>query len=357
MLDDVKALYKELESCTDNDERLRIMFDIATSLLNFDQKRALEVADEIKAFADKIDNNIGRVYYHSTKGRVFFKKTKYHECELEFKEALRISLLTDKLLEQAMCHDSLGVLCTYLNRHDEALSACQAALAVYKQINTRPSFRYQVVCYNNIGVTYRKMYQSEKALEAFVCALQLLDEFEVGTMRYTVLNNVAKIKLANGQSEEAFALANQAMQGFKSSKHKNGMANAGVTIANYYLNAGNFATAHTQFLSVLKLLKAIDNRLAEIAAYIGLGDAYVKMEAFEQAHQHFEKAQALAMSAADDQELCEVYMAQAQAYIAQERKDLAQAKYLTALEHTQERNLPYLRVVFEDLIRNLDYKS
>jgi tetratricopeptide (TPR) repeat protein len=353
MQEEVKGLYKELETCTNNDERLRIMFDIATNLLNFDQKRALEVADEIKAFADEIDNNIGRVYYHSTRGRVFFKKSMYQDCEQEFKEALRISLFTTSMLDQAMCHDSLGILCTYLNRHDDALLACQEALVIYKQINTRPAFRYQVVCYNNIGVTYRKMYQCDKALEAFVCALQLLDEFEVGTMRYTVLNNVAKIKLANGHSEEAFTLANEAMQGFKLAKHKNGMANTGVTIASYYLNAGNFASAHTQFLSVLKLCKAIDNKVAEIAAYRGLGEAYVKMEAFDQAHQHFEKAQVLAMSAGDDQELCEVYLAQAKAYIAQQRIDLAAGKYKLGLDLTKKRKLPQMHAVFEDLHGNL----
>jgi tetratricopeptide (TPR) repeat protein len=137
-------------------------------------------------------------------------------------------------------------------------------------------------------------------------------------------------------------------------KHKNGMANAGVTIANWYLNAGNFASAHTQFLSVLKLCKAIDNKVAEIAAYRGLGEAYVKMEAFDQAHQHFEKAQVLAMSAGDDQELCEVYMAQAKAYIAEKRIDLASGKYKLGMDLTKKRKLPYTHAVFEDLHRNLN---
>jgi tetratricopeptide (TPR) repeat protein len=354
MQEEVKKLYKELETCTNNDERLRIMFDIATNLLNFDQKRALQVADEIKAFADEIDHNVGRVYYHSTQGRVFFKKSMYQDCEREFKEALRLSLLTTSLLEQAMCHDSLGVLCTYLNRHDDALTACQEALVIYKQINTRPAFRYQVVCYNNVGVTYRKMYKLDKAEEAFHNGLRLVDEFEVGTMRFTLLNNLAKVKLVNGLHSEGFALANEAMKGFKLANHKNGMANASVTIANYYLSTGKYALALTHFLNVFKLLKAIDNKVAEIAAYRGLGNVYVKMEAFAEADKYLEKAKGLAIATGDDQELCKVFMAQAKAYIAEQRNDMAAEKYKLGLELTKMRKLPYLQAVFEDLYRNLD---
>ncbi len=354
MLDEVNALYKELETCTNNDVRLRIMFDIATNLLNFDHKRALDVANEIKAFADEIDNNIGRVYCHSSRGRVFFQKLMYQDCEREFKESLRISLLTTSLLDQAMCHDSLGVLCTYLNQHDEALAACQEALAIYKQIDTRPAFRYQVVCYNNIGVTYRKMYMLSKAEEAFLSGLRLVDEYEVGTMRFTLLNNLAKVKLVEGQHSEGFALANAALKGFMLANHKNGIAIATVTVANCNLSIGEHALALTQFLSVLKLLKSIDNKVAEIAAFTGLANVYVKMEAFKEANKYLEKAQGLAIAAGDDQELCELYMAQAIAYIAEKRIDLAVGKYKLGMDLTKKRKLPYTHAVFEDLHRNLN---
>ncbi len=347
MIDEVNELYTELETCTDHDERLRIMFDIATNLLNFDQNRALAVADEIKAFSDEIDNNIGRVYYHSTRGRVYFKKSMYQDCEREFKEALRLSLLTDKLLEQAMCHDSLGVLCTYQNRHHDALAACQEALAIYKQIDNRPSFRYQVVCYNNIGVTYRKMYEFDKAEEALLLGIQLLDEFEVGTMRFTILNNLAKIKLTKGLYAEGLELANNAYQGYKAASHKNGIANSSTTIANYYLSTGMYAIALKHFLGVLKLLKTIDNKIVEIATYKGLGEVYVKMEAYEEAYKNLKKAQTLALAAGDDQELCEVYLAQADAYIAEQRIDLAKEKYVLGIELTKKRKLLNMLAVFE----------
>lgn len=353
MLDEVNALYKELETCTDNDMRLRIMFDIATNLLNFDQKRALSVAEEIKAYADEIDNNIGRVYYHSTRGRVFFKKSMYQDCEREFKEALRISLLTDQILEQAMCHDSLGVLRTYQNRHQDALVACQEALALYKQMDTRPAFRYQVVCYNNIGVTYLKMYMPDKAEEAFKMGIKLVDEFEVGTMRFTILNNLAKIKLGNGLLEEGFALAKQANQGYKSANHKNGMANTTVTIARYYLSNGKYAIALDHYLKVLKLLKTIDNKTAEMATYRGLGDVYVKMEAFNEAYKHLEKAEKLALAAGDKQELCEVYLAQLRAYVANHQKEMAMEKYMLGKALSQKQKLVNLLALFEENIAKL----
>jgi tetratricopeptide (TPR) repeat protein len=112
--------------------------------------------------------------------------------------------------------------------------------------------------------------------------------------------------------------------------------------------------ALTQFLSVLKLLKSIDNKVAEIAAYTGLANVYVKMEAFKEANKYLEKAQGLAIAAGDDQELCELYMAQAIAYIAEKRIDLAVGKYKLGMDLTKKRKLPYTHAVFEDLHRNLN---
>lgn len=65
-------LYAEIEQCTDDDKKLVLLFDLATCLLNFDEHRTREVTKELGALAEKIDSNVGRSYYHSAKGRLFF---------------------------------------------------------------------------------------------------------------------------------------------------------------------------------------------------------------------------------------------------------------------------------------------
>lgn len=355
MLEEVNTLYKEIETTTDIDEKLRMMFDISTLLLNFDQKRALEVADEIKALSDELDNNIGRVYYHSTRGRVFFKKSLYPECEQEFKEALRVSLLTNSLLEQAMCHDSLGILNSYLNRYYEAIDACHQALNIYKQIDTKPSFRYQVVCNNNIGVAYRKLYIFDKAEEYLLAGLQLLEREEVGTLRFTLLNNLANVKYKYGNHKEGYELAKRALEGFVQQNHKSGEASTKVTIAYYYLSVGKYAIALTHFLGTLKLLKTINNIPTEIAVNRGMGEVYLKMEAFKEALEYLQKAMELALKTGDDQELCEVYLAQGKAFAIQQQPQKAKDVYSLGIVVCKKRNLVNMQSVFESQLASIDY--
>lgn len=354
MINEVNDLYKELENTSDINERLRIMFDIATNLLNFDAKRALLMAEDISALSEQTNSDIGRVYYHSTLGRLHFKKSEYQKCETEFKEALKCSLRTDSLLDQAMCYDSLGILNSFLNRFHEAIDDCNRALAIYHQIDNNPSHRYQVVSHNNLGVAYRKLYMFEKAEGHFKKGIELVEKKEVGTMRFTLLNNLAKSKLIAGKLEEGFKLANAALAGFKQNDHKSGEANCMVTIAQYHLDNGTYALSLTHFLGTLKLLKTIDNKPAEIAAYRGLGDVYLKMEAYSEALKHLQIAYELTTKAGDDQMLCEVYLAQGKVYTAQQKPEKAIEVYNLGMELCRKRNLMNMLLVFEEKMANLN---
>lgn len=353
MIKEVIDLYNALETTSDVNERLRIMFDIATNLLNSNQARTMAVAEELIALAEQEDNNLGRVYYHATLGRLHFKKSEYQECEIEFKKALDYSLLTKSLLDQAMCYDSLGILNSFLNKYHQAIDDCLIALSIYHQINTRPSFRYQVVCHNNIGVAYRKLYEFDKAEEHFLKGIDLVNKEEVGTMRYTLLNNLSKAKLRSGHFDDALRLANESLAGFKQNDHKSGEANSMVTLAQYYLASGKYALAHTQFLKTLKLLKNIDNKLAEINSYIGLGEVYLCMEANTEALKHLKTALDLCKQCGDDQMLCEVYLTQGRVYSAKKQFDKAKEVYLLGKALCDKQNLKNMQLIFEDSLVNL----
>lgn len=356
MINEVNDLYQALETTTDIDERLRIMFDIATNLLNFSQSRALGVAEEIRVLAEKEDHDLGRMYYHSTLGRLHFKKSEYQKCEVEFKKALECSLRTNSLLDKAMCYDSLGILNSFLNRYHDAIEDCLKALAIYHQIDTNPSHRYQVVCHNNLGVAYRKLYIFDKAEEHFLKGMKLVEKKEVGTMRFTLLNNLARAWFQSGMYDKGYKLANEALTGFKQNDHKSGEANCMVTIAQYYLLTGKYALSLINFLNALKLLKTIDNKPTEIAAYRGLGEVYLIMEAYNEALKHLQTAHDLATKAGDDQMLCEVYLTQAKVFEAQQNTEKAAELYNQGISLCRKRNLLNLLAIFENKCANLNNK-
>jgi len=141
-----KAIYEELEQCTDDHRRLDLLFNLATDFLNFDEKRCLQVAEDINVLAEKLDSNLGRSYYHSSLGRVFFKKSQFAEASAAFNKALEMAMLTDDLKIQGICLDTLGVVYTQQNKCAKAIEVSTRALHIFEQLpNTT---RLQVVCYN-----------------------------------------------------------------------------------------------------------------------------------------------------------------------------------------------------------------
>ena len=93
----VKEVYEALEVCTDDGQRLNLLFSLATHLLNFDDKRSLEVAEQISELSERIDNNLGRSYYHSAKARVLYKRSEFHEATDEFQKALDAAIVVKRI--------------------------------------------------------------------------------------------------------------------------------------------------------------------------------------------------------------------------------------------------------------------
>jgi tetratricopeptide (TPR) repeat protein len=305
-MNEVKELYAKLELCADDNERLSLLFSIATSFLNFDEQRVLQIADDIKELAERIDSNWGRCYYYSTRGRVFYKKSLLADCEAEFTKALNMALLTPDLVLQAMCHDSLGAVYTQQFQYESALDSSFKALAIYEQIGDITSQKYKAVCYNNIGVAYRKMNERGKAEENYLKAIDMPEDMLGERMKNNILNNLCEIKIAQGEYTAGMDYAIRSREGFRQLNHKNGEVHAIVLIAHCYLGSGEVALALQHFIAALKMLKEVDHKPIEICALRGLGEVYMKMDAPQEAIKHFRKGLDMARAIDDDEEACEV---------------------------------------------------
>ncbi|CAN5246758.1 hypothetical protein BH09BAC1_BH09BAC1_13320 [soil metagenome] len=345
----VKERYVQLEACQDDGERLEILFNLATDLLNFDQKRVLEIAEEINEIAERGDNNLGRSYYHSTKGRVFFKRAKYADCEMEFNQALQMALLTTDLITQAMCYDSLGILYSFQYRHEASLEASFKALSIYQQVPGITSEKFTVVCYNNIGACYKQMFELDKAEDSYLKGLEAAKSHE-GRVKYSIMNNLANIKIIQGKFDEGLVHVSEALKGFRQANHKNGEANALVITGHCWLGKGAYAVAMTHLLSAIKLLKELDYKTVEISALYGMGNVYMKMEAFDEAIKHYQKALALAIAIEDDHEVCEIYLLLIPAYQATNDLDAINEAINIGLGLAKKRNLKRYVQSFENLM-------
>ncbi|CAN5246673.1 hypothetical protein BH09BAC1_BH09BAC1_13310 [soil metagenome] len=333
-----KNIYEQLETCTDDEIRLGLLFDLTVAFLNFDEKRSFEVADEIWALAEKMDCNKGRSYYHSARARVFYKKSKFAEATLEFNKALDKALLTSDLTLQAICLDSLGVVYNQANEYDKAIDASTKALETFKQIPN--TVNYQIVCYNNIGNVHKRTCNYADAELVYLDALNLAIETNDTRLCANVRNNLAAINIEQHQYKNALQYTLTALQAFKEINHKHGEAHATVFIGLCYSGLGEYAKALEQFLLAIKLLKQTDHKPIEAYAYKGLGDVYIKLEAYNEALKHFKKALLISEEIEDYLEMCDMHAEISKIYHRMGKPHEALERIKTGKSLAEKHNLP-----------------
>ncbi|MDX2002412.1 MAG: tetratricopeptide repeat protein [Chitinophagales bacterium] len=336
---DIKELYELLDASTSDAQTMHILFDIATFFLNTDEERTTAVANDLKELAEKLDSNLGRCYYHSTLGRQLFRKSRYEEASAEFQMALQLSLLTDDKLMQAMCYDSIGVVCNPLNQNELALEMAFKALALYEQIPGKASEWQKGVCYNNIGTCYKNLGLLEKAEEAYLLGLKVIEQTPNDRMKYNLMSNLGGLKIEHGQYDEALDYLLPAIEGFKMLKHKIGELHSLVYLAQCYFERGDDAAALIHYLSVLRELKSVEHKLTEINALQGMGNVYSKMQAYPEAIAQFEKALSIAVATAHHKEACKCYIYLAQAYKAMGNPPAATDALDRGIAFATEKNL------------------
>lgn len=309
-----KAIYEELEQCTDDHKRLVLLFDLATAFLNFDEKRSLETAEAINELAAKLDSNIGRAYYHSAKGRVLYKKSLFGESAKEFNKALDKAMLTDNLTFQAVCLDTLSVVYSQQQETEKAIEASYRALEVFQQ---QPNtLRYQAISYNNIGNAYKRMLDYAKAEEAYLQGLVIAREDNDERTQANVLNNLAAINIEQENFKQSLGYAKQALAIFKNVSHKHGEVHSTVFLGHTYVGLGEYAKGMDCYLAAQKLLKQVDHKPIEIHIYKGMADVYVGLQAYDEAIKHYQKAAKLAKTIEDFNELSDMYYHLGNAYQA-----------------------------------------
>jgi tetratricopeptide (TPR) repeat protein len=311
---DIKVLYERLDASIDDEERMHIKFDIATFFLNTNEQRTLEYAEEINVLAEKLDSNLGRCYYHSTLGRVMYSRSSFDEAAVEFHRALELSLLTDDVLTQAICYDSLVVVYGPQNRYGLALENSLNALEIYKKMDSQASQWQMATCYNNIGIAHKNLYQLAEAEASYKKGVEIAEKSENERIKFIIFNNLAQVKVLQGKYDECLAYSVKAIDGFRKHNHKVGESYALVYMAHCQLGKGDYAQALQTYIETAKLLKDIDNKPVEVQLFTGMGNVYLKLEAYNEALNNYNKAFVIANTIGECRDLCEVYLCLGKAY-------------------------------------------
>lgn len=329
-------IYAEIEQCTDDTKKLVLLFDLATSLLNFDERRTQEVAEELGELAERLDDNTGRSYYHSTKGRLLYRKSLFNEANREFELACERAMLTDNVVNQATCLDSLGIGYRMQGEYEKSLEVINKALEIFKTVPT--AINYQSVCYNNMGATYKSMNELDKAKDMFEQGIVMAKLANEERMESNLYNNLAAISIMAEKHDEGAVYATMALNGFRKINHKHGKVHALVFLGHCILGKGSYAEALQHYFSCIKLLRHVDHKVVEIQVYKGIGKVYVKMQANNEAMKNFEKALAVCADIHNYYETADIYLLVADIYLAENEHQLAQQYLDKAKTLVEEHN-------------------
>ncbi len=336
----VNELYGQLENCKDDDKKLLLLFDLSTSLLNFDERKNQEVTEELGVLAERLDSNIGRSYYHSSRARLLFRKSLFKEAAVEFELACEKAMLTDDMVIRASCLDSLGIANRLQGKFKESEETHSRALGLFKTVPNTDN--YQSVCYNNLGTLYKDLKDFDKAQQMFELGIAFGKQGDDFRMVCNLRNNLAAICIMTGKFEAGAVHATMALTGFRELKHKHGEVHALVFLGHCICGLGSYAEALQHYLNCIKLLKNVDHKLVEVQAYKGIGNVYANMDACEEALKNYNKAFELCMSVSVYEEACEIQLAIANMYSLAQKTALAKQHADIALALATEHQLSHI---------------
>lgn len=176
------------------------------------------------------------------------------------------------------------------------LSWYKRGLAIARSLNVQEDVAPLL---NNLGGTYKKLGEEEKALRYFQEALPLIREMCDQAGEASLLNNIGKVYHALGDEERALACYDEALPLRRAVKDQRGEATTLSNIGSVYKAKGKYVRALGHFQEALVIINAIDDEDGEATVLHNMGEVYVELGQQEVALTYFEEALPLRTSVGD----------------------------------------------------------
>ncbi len=178
-----------------------------------------------------------------------------------------------------------------LSQFDVAFQSWQQALAIYREIQSRPR---EQAALGNLGLAYLALGKYEKAIEYQLQSAELAKVMGDRQGQANSFGNLGNAYLSLGQSEKA---AEYFVQSLAIARELKDRQIEGSTLGNLgivYLNLGQYDKAIENQLLALDINRAIKDRLGEGKALGNLGAAYYALGKYDKAIEYQQQTLAIA---------------------------------------------------------------
>lgn len=234
-------------------------------------------------------------------GNVAKQRGKYELAQSYFDKALLANKSIKDSETQAMLYSAvyinIGLLNSSLGNNNKALSYYKKAekAAVHASEAYRQNPNYSGKLHNNMGLAYFNLSRYHLALEQFLLSQKLFgDEINDSFEQAMLLNNIAMVYDALGDSEKAMSYLNKALAMPILDDFLLDKANILTNLSFSHSNLGNDEQAESYLKQALAIMKDIDPKHPQVATiYNYLGNIYLNREDWQAALESLQASEKL----------------------------------------------------------------
>jgi len=288
-----------------------------------DPDKAISLANEAKALADRIDFQKGKALALKNIGIVYYFQGKHLEALDYYTQSLEVFKIIGDNSGIANLYSNIGVV--YYDRGDDAKALENYLQSLKFSELAGDKFRI-LIALNNVGGVYNiKPATYDKALEYYLKALSISEELGKMEESGTICVNIGTIYFEKDNDEQALFYFNKSLKAYGDSE---GSLNAYNGLGKIYRKEENYELALQNHQKALALAEKLNNKISIVQSLMGLANVYVKKGDYPTALQYFRKAELPALEIHANHEIKDLYQEMALAY--SKTKDYSNAfKYQT----------------------------
>jgi len=181
---------------------------------------------------------------------------------------------------------SKGYVYMEQNRYAEALNYDFKAMKIYEELSN--TLQLSKIC-NNIGVVYRSINDSKRALGYFLKANSLHKDGQNPAIAVSA-SNIGLIYLNQNQKNKAKKYFDESLKGFKETPNSIGLGELYKNYSRYYITKNQVETAKNFLLKAEEIYKSIEYQFGLSDTYLLLGEINFKENNLEKSLEFAEKS-------------------------------------------------------------------
>lgn len=287
----VKEMYLELERETDAKGKIEILNKLAFHFLNADPEKCQAIADQIMDISQKINYPEGMATARMVIARVAAREPQFELAERLFNEALSYLDATVDLVLKAKIEDGLAIVYSAKGAFAESIEHDLKAIELFDKVDEPLGLKAN--CMNNLGNTYVRMGDRERAEVYYRKALEVLRETGNEKHGTNIRANLAILLLNKKAYEESHEQLTQCLHEFEANDHKRGIISAHLNLGHACSFLNRYADAVSHYRKAIVGLRNFNHHQALAEAYLGLGRVYLGLGGLKEAMQQIEKSEAV----------------------------------------------------------------